>query len=146
MISGHKLHFEARLRERGYTWDEVAPCIVSQDGDQITVDETHPAYPHPRQTQPALPEGGPGTTLKKWLGWFGITATDECACNSRAAKMDQLGSQWVRQNIDTVVGWLEEEAKNRGGIVGMAFSRPAARMMALRACDYSDAQSGDTQT
>ena len=34
-----------RCRQRGYTLDEVRACIVSQDGDEITVDETHPAYP-----------------------------------------------------------------------------------------------------
>lgn len=45
MITGRRAHFERRLRQRGYTLDEVRGCIVSQDGDQITVDETHPDYP-----------------------------------------------------------------------------------------------------
>lgn len=138
MITGRISHFQRRLDERGYSWDEVAPCIVSQDGDQITVDETHPAFPHPREAKPEPQREGPGTVLKNWLGWFGITANGECACNSRALKMDQLGSQWVRDNLDTVVGWLGEEAKNRGGITWMAFSKTAARMMVLRACDYAD--------
>jgi len=53
MISCHIKHLEARCRERGYTLDEVRPCIVSQDGDQITVDETHAAYP--RTAKPAKP-------------------------------------------------------------------------------------------
>lgn len=144
MMTGPVSQFESRLEQRGYTWDEVEPCIVARNGDQITVDETHPAYPHAREaesTQPAM-EGGPGTTLKQWLGWFGITATNDCACNSRAARMDQLGSEWVRQNLDTVVGWLEEEAKARGGIVWMAFSRTATRMLVMRACDSADAQAG----
>jgi len=56
--------------------------------------------------------------------------------------MDQLGSQWVRDNLDTVTGWLEEEARSRGGITWMAFNRGAARMMVLRACDSADARSG----
>jgi hypothetical protein len=62
MISGHRQLFEARLRERGYTLDEVRDCIVSEDGDQITVDETHPAYPRspkpgfvPPKPKPAEP-------------------------------------------------------------------------------------------
>jgi hypothetical protein len=38
-------HLEARCRQRGYTLEQVRPCIISQDGDNITVDETHPAYP-----------------------------------------------------------------------------------------------------
>lgn len=45
MIRGRRSSFEARCIERGYTLDEVAACIVSEDGDIITVDETHPAYP-----------------------------------------------------------------------------------------------------
>lgn len=45
MITGSRDKFEDRCRERGYTLDEVRACIVSEDGDQITVDETHPAYP-----------------------------------------------------------------------------------------------------
>jgi len=52
MITGSRKLFEARCRERGYTLDEVRPCIVSQDGEQITVDETHPAYP--RHQKPGL--------------------------------------------------------------------------------------------
>lgn len=142
MITGPVSQFEDRIHQRGYTWAEVEPCVVSRVGDRITVDETHPAYPHAREgevTQPAMEEG-PGTVLKKWLGWFGITATNECACNSRAARMDQLGSEWVRQNLDIVIGWLEEEAKSRGGIVWMAFSKAASKMLVLRACDYADAR------
>lgn len=45
MIACRLRHLEARCRQRGYTLDEVRPCIVAQDGDSITVDETHPSYP-----------------------------------------------------------------------------------------------------
>jgi hypothetical protein len=45
MIHCRIRHLEARCRQRGYTLDQVRGCIVSQDGDQITVDETHAAYP-----------------------------------------------------------------------------------------------------
>lgn len=48
MITGQRSQFESRCRERGYTLDEVRPCIVAEDGDTITVDETHAAYPRPR--------------------------------------------------------------------------------------------------
>jgi len=44
-------HLLARCKERGYTLDEVRPCVVSEDGDSITVDETHAAYPHARPAQ-----------------------------------------------------------------------------------------------
>lgn len=140
MITGPRRLFEQRVRSRGYAWQQVAPCIISDDGDQITVDETHAAYPHARPLPPPPPDGGPGTELKKLLAWFGITATGECPCNSRAAKMDSLGSQWVRDNLDTVVGWLEEEADKRGPIIRLAFSRIAAKAAVLRACQVADAQ------
>ena len=45
MITGSRSNFEARLAQRGYTLDEVRACIVSEDGDTITVDVDHPAYP-----------------------------------------------------------------------------------------------------
>jgi hypothetical protein len=63
MISCHRAHLAARCRERGYTLDEVRPCIVSDDGDQITVDVDHPAYPRepkpgfvPPKPQPPAPD------------------------------------------------------------------------------------------
>ena len=52
MISGPVSLFQSRLRQRGYTLDDVRACIVKHDGDQITVDETHPAYP--RQPRPGV--------------------------------------------------------------------------------------------
>jgi hypothetical protein len=45
MITGPRVQFLARYTQRGYTWEQVFPCIVSENGDTITVDETHPAYP-----------------------------------------------------------------------------------------------------
>jgi hypothetical protein len=52
MITGPRSFFEARCKERGYTLDEVRACIVSEDGDYVTVDETHAAYPRPRHSEP----------------------------------------------------------------------------------------------
>jgi hypothetical protein len=58
MIRCRLHHLEQRCRERGYTMDEVRACIVSEDedGDTITVDETHPDFPrakHPSLLQKA---------------------------------------------------------------------------------------------
>jgi hypothetical protein len=57
MITTHRSNLEARCQERGYTLDEVLPCVVSQDGDEWTIDvesEFYPRTPKPGyEPQPA---------------------------------------------------------------------------------------------
>ncbi len=58
MITCHRSHLEARCRERGYTLDEVLPCVVSQDGDEWTIDtssEFYPAKPKAGHEPPPAP-------------------------------------------------------------------------------------------
>lgn len=56
---------------------------------------------------------GPGTELKKLLSKIGINASPSCSCNSRARVMDQWGPEKCEQEIDTILGWLKEEASKR---------------------------------
>ena len=75
MITCHRSHLEARCTERGYTLDEVLPCVVSQQGDLWTIDVEHPAYPRvSRLPEPPTfpPTHGPGTELSRLLQRFGI--------------------------------------------------------------------------
>ena len=90
MIRCRLHHLEARCRQRGYTLDEVRACIVSQDGDQITVDETHPAYP---RAKPGL-----GDMVAAGLSAIGITEQRvskvlgrPCGCSNRAEALNELG-------------------------------------------------------
>jgi hypothetical protein len=90
VISCHLEHLRIRCRERGYTLDEVRPCIVSQDGDEITVDETHPAYPRSRP--------GLGDMVKSGLSAIGITKErvsavvgGDCGCHKRQEALNELG-------------------------------------------------------
>lgn len=142
MINCLLSHLDARCRQRGYTLDEVRPCIVSEDGDQITVDETHPAYPRaakpgvslppPAAPRPPAPTSGPGVELKKLLKRIGITATPNCSCNARARKMDEEEARepgWCEAHIDDIVGWLREEATKRG----LPFLDVAGRILVRRA-------------
>jgi hypothetical protein len=139
MITCLRSHLAARCRQRGYTLDEVRPCIVSEDGERITVDETHLAYPAkpkpgfvPQRSspqQPAAPARGPGTELKKLLKLVGIVALPTCSCNARARKMDANGCDWCEANIDTIVGWLREEATKRK----LPFVDMAGRLLVKRA-------------
>lgn len=115
MISCRMHHLVARCLERGYTLDEVRPCIVREDGDSITVDETHPAYPLQPKAVQSPPESGAGTYLKEFfLRWFGQHAKPNCSCNKVAAQMDTMGPQWCRDNMDWILGEIQKNAEKRG--------------------------------
>ena len=98
MITCHKHHLYARFRERGYTLNEVMPCVVAKDGDQWTIDPNHPAYPlkpRPKRTPPPPLGEGPGTELKALLkDWLGIESSPTCRCNAMARKMNAKGIEW----------------------------------------------------
>ncbi len=134
MITTHRSNLESRCTERGYTLEEVLPCVISQDGDEWTIDVEHPAYPRAsRLSEPApISTSGPGTELKKLLARVGITSAPDCACNARAAEMDRREQEtpgWCEANIDTIVGWLREQAQARG----LPFLDLAGRVLVRRA-------------
>jgi hypothetical protein len=90
MIRGRRSSFEARCRERGYSLKSAAACIVAEDGDIITVDETHPAYPRPKP--------GLGDMVAAGLSAIGITKErvsavvgGDCGCAKRQEALNELG-------------------------------------------------------
>jgi len=94
MIRCKRRNLEARCRERGYTLDQVQACIVRDDGDTITVDETHPAYP---RAKPGL-----GDMVAAGLDAVGITkdrvqavarrvGIKDCGCKKRQQRLNELG-------------------------------------------------------
>ena len=116
-----------RCKERGYTLDEVRPCIVSEDGDSITVDETHKAYPHARP--------GPGAELKSLLkDWLGIESTPTCLCNAMANKMNKLGIEWSESadGLAEILAVMKREHGRRKSI--LPWSDTAASMLVRLAC------------
>jgi hypothetical protein len=131
MITCNRSNLESRCVERGYTLDEVMPCVVSQDGDEWTINTDSDFYPRvSRLPEPvAPPTHGPGTELKKLLAKVGITASPDCACNARAAEMDRQGVEWCESNLDTIVDWLREQAEARG----LPFLDLAGRLLVRRA-------------
>jgi len=83
-----------RCRQRGYTLDEVRPCIVMQDGDHVIVDENHAAYP--RERKPGL-----GDLVKTALSAVGITEERvsraigrPCGCSKRAEHLNEIGRKF----------------------------------------------------
>jgi len=120
---------------RGYATDEVLPCVVSQNGDEWTIDVDHPAYPRvPKagyEPPPPPPTHGPGTELSKLLKRFGIEPTPTCACRAKAAEMDAWGCDECErpERIDEVVAVMRTEAEARG----LPFLNVAGRLLVKRA-------------
>ena len=57
---------------------------------------------------------GPGTQLHKLITKFtGEKITASCGCKSHIAAMNRNGPAWCRDNVDTIVGWMEEEIERR---------------------------------
>lgn len=86
MIRCHLRHLEARCRQRGYTLDEVRPCIVAQDGDKITVDQTHPAYPRERR---------PGVSLVTKARNLAASAAKHLAAGMPRATDEQVAERFA---------------------------------------------------
>jgi hypothetical protein len=77
----------------------------------------------------ARTEFRPGTALKSLLATIGITAAPNCSCQRHANEMDARGCDWCEQNLDTIVGWLREEATKRS----LPFLDAAGRILVRRA-------------
>jgi len=133
MITTHRSNLEARCAERGYTLDEVMPCVVSQDGDDWTIDVEHPAFPRvSRLPEPvAPPTHGPGTELSKLLKRLGINPTPTCQCRAKAQQMDAWGPDECErpERIDEVVAVMRAEAEARG----LPFIDAVGRLLVRRA-------------
>lgn len=136
LVTCDKSHLQARCTERGYSLDEVMGCVVSQDGDEWTIDTSHADYPKsPKEgfAPLAVPETfGPGTELKKLLAKIGITASPDCQCSQRARHMDAMEAQepgWCERNLEEICDWLQEEATKRG----LPFLRAAGRLLIRKA-------------
>ena len=58
-------------------------------------------------------QNGPGTELKKILGYIGFKSSENCSCQAKAKIMNHMGINWCKDNIDIIVQWLKEEADRR---------------------------------
>lgn len=59
MIRVTEVIFYRVAASRGYSLEEASQCVVSQSGNWLTVDETHPSYPRSKNAvclpKPAIP-------------------------------------------------------------------------------------------
>lgn len=81
---------------------------------------------------------GCGQSLKASLKLIGIEASENCSCNARAAQMDVWGPDLCRENIETILDWLKEQADARS--MGHLFVRPVVKLMVLRAIKAAEKQ------
>lgn len=90
----HKKYLEARCNERGYTLEEVWPCVTAEHpGDMVTIDTNHPAYPKKRK--------GLGDHVAGALAAVGITEERvsraigrPCGCGRRRERLNQFGRRF----------------------------------------------------
>ena len=148
-----------RAVQRGYTLDDIRPCLTQDLGDGIyEVDVEHSAYPMtlkhgyspPQSLRSAamalavtlgavdIPQSlpsGPGTELKALLkDWLGIESTPTCSCNAMAQTMDERGPEWCKsdEGMAEILGVMRTEHARRNTI--LPWSDIAARQLVLLAC------------
>jgi len=56
----------------------------------------------------------PGDSLHNLLDRLGYPTEPGCRCLEHIAQMNTWGKVKCREELDTIVGWLEAEAKERG--------------------------------
>jgi hypothetical protein len=92
----------ARAVERGYSLDDVRPCLTTPlGGGWYDVDVRHPSYPHARAGNDVA-AAGLGDMVKSWLSSLGITEERvtaamgrPCGCSERQAAMNAAGAKWL---------------------------------------------------
>ena len=70
-----------------------------------------------------------GTELKKLLHKMKINLDGNCPCKQRSVVMDREGCDWCETNIETIITWLQQEAKRRK----LPFVRAAGKLLVRRA-------------
>jgi hypothetical protein len=73
------------------------------------------------------PEKGPGTELSKLLNKMGYRPNSTCKCWKHKRTMNEWGPDKCKDNIDTIVEWLKNEAKKQSRM----FNRHAAKLLVL---------------
>ena len=88
-----------RCVQRGYSWDEITPCLTHDLGDGwFEVDVDHPAYPRTQRPGTTPPKAGLGDMVASALAAIGITKErvskavgGDCGCAERQEALNELG-------------------------------------------------------
>lgn len=111
-----------------WTKDQAKEKLLTILGDDIAT-KLRSLFPKTMEESPH----SPGTVLSKMIKTIGIGMTDSCACKRHALEMNEKGNDWCEQNIDTIVGWLRDEAKRRN----LPFIDAIGKLMVNRAIKKS---------
>ena len=95
----HSKDVMVRCVQRGYSWDEITPCLTQDLGDGwYEVDVDHPAYPRTQRPGTEPPKAGLGDMVASALTAIGITKErvsravgGDCGCSKRQEKLNELG-------------------------------------------------------
>ena len=93
VISCLRNHLKSRAAQRGYTLDEVRACIVSEDGEQITVDVDHPAYP--RHLKPGFTPPRELPPLAQRVANFAASAAKHVAAGMPRCTDEQIAERFA---------------------------------------------------
>jgi hypothetical protein len=117
-----------------HTNEQYGLTVLSRDE---SLRPASPIRPWPMMDTEGLPCGC-GQSLKASLKLIGIESSENCSCNQKAAQMDIWGPELCRENIETILDWLKEQADGRN--MGSLFVRPVVKMMVLRAIKHAEKQ------
>lgn len=120
----------------GSVYDELGDWTQSQIEDGLKALMGDDPAKYLRSLFPKTMEenpNGPGTVLSKMIKSLGIVMSDNCSCRRHAIEMNDRGNDWCSENIDTIVGWLREEASRRN----LPFVDMIGRVMVNRAIKKS---------
>lgn len=109
-------------------------CKVREEGGEVSLEselEKHRALLELPESERPKPKfyNGPGQELRELLKKIGIKATPTCKCAIHALEMDVRGPDWCASNMETILGWLREEARKRK----LPFNHLLAGLMVKRA-------------
>jgi hypothetical protein len=100
----------ARSRQlgNGYYDELMASGTIGMEEVLVVEDEIYRKLVTKYRPKPILE--GPGIELKKLLDKFGFKPAKNCKCDQHILEMNQRGVEWCSENIETIIGWLKEEA------------------------------------
>lgn len=128
-VSIKALEEAAKTKPAGYL-DDVLSYVVRRDDTHVVFENADYYMLRNKYSGDVDPvHMGPGTELHKILERFGIHILPGCACRGRMTQMNKWGCDGCEENIETIVGWLQEEAGKRG----LPYLKTAGRLLVRRA-------------